>query len=227
MKSKLMRILALILVMSSLLSMFAVFASAEEADTEDNGGETEENPFELVYNRTYDEGWDIKNGMGMTGGTQTTFNIDYETTLEGKYNYFWRMTLGTTANEYVQIPGKNLNNVGSVIEFDMMTDDITSISNPIIIHTKDVGGSASTVTPINLLKILNNEVYLLGSSKPNFKMESSKWYRIQIIFDYTEATPVEDSELSETFKLTVNYGPADGSEKMKTFNNHFSQPFRL
>ena len=219
MKSKFMRILALILVMSSLLSMFAIFASAEEAGSDGTTEDEETSPFELIYHRTYDEGWDIKNGMGMTGGTQTTFDIDHESTLEGKYNYFWRMTLGTTSNEYVQIPGVGRGEVGSVIEFDMMTDDITSVSNPVIVHTKDVGGSSSTVTSLNLMKIVDNKVYLLGSSKAAFTMESSKWYRIQLIFDYTEAEKVEDTELSETFKLTLNYGPADGSSMMKTYNN--------
>ena len=66
MKSKFMRILSLILVMSSLLSMFAIYASADEA-TGSNGATdgAVEDTFSLLYYRTFDEGWDIKNGMSV------------------------------------------------------------------------------------------------------------------------------------------------------------------
>ena len=79
MKSKFLRILALILVMSSLLSMFAIFASAEETGTTEDETKEEQSPFRLVYNRTYDEGWDVVNGMTKTdqGNTgSTTFEIE-------------------------------------------------------------------------------------------------------------------------------------------------------
>ena len=211
MKSKFMRILALILVMSSLLSLFAIFASAEEAGTGETG-KTEEDPFTLMYHRTYDEGWDVKNGLSIQGGTNTKFEIDHNLTVRGKYNYFWRMTIGTTANEFLQLNGANTgNNVGSVIEFDFMADDITSLYNPIVVHTK--GASASDVTPLNLMKIVDNKVYILESSTPAFTMESEEWYRMQLVFDYTESEKLEGA--TETFKLYLYYGPADGSEPMK------------
>ena len=60
MKSKFLRILALILVMASMLSMFAIFASAEEnAETGTEGTEGEEDTFNLMYHRTFNEGWDM------------------------------------------------------------------------------------------------------------------------------------------------------------------------
>ena len=129
MKSKFLRILALILVMASMLSMFAIFASAEEnAETGTEGTEGEEDTFSLVYHRTFNEGWDMLNGMDKSGDLQKTkFEIDSEVTLQGKYNYFCRMTLGSTDNIFVQIDGAKKNNVGSVIEFDFMTDDTTSL----------------------------------------------------------------------------------------------------
>ena len=217
MKSKFLRILALILVMASMLSMFAIFASAEEnAETGTEGTEEEEDTFNLIYHRTFNEGWDMLNGVDKTGDLQKTkFEIDSEVTLQGKYNYFCRLTLGTTENHYIQIGGAKKDNVGSVIEFDFMTDDTTSLANPIIIHTLDSGDS-STVTPLNVFKIENNKVYLFGATTPAFTMVNETWYRMQIILDYTEAQLVEEGGLSETFKLTVNYGPADGSAPMKS-----------
>ena len=71
MKSKFMRILALILVISSLLSMFTIFASAAEAGTDGANGETEDS-FELIYNRTYDEGWDIGNVISQCISSERT-----------------------------------------------------------------------------------------------------------------------------------------------------------
>ena len=214
MKSKFLRILALILVMTSLLSMFVIFASAAEPTGTTGGNKEEEvDTFKLIYNRSFDEGWDMLNGTDKSSGDldKTRFDIDSEVTLMGKYNYFCRLTLGTTENRFVQINGDSKNVVGSVIEFDFMTDDLTSLSNPVIVHTK--GASASDVTPINLLKIVDNEVSIMGT--PAFTMVNETWYRMQLIFDYTEATSVEEDNPSETFKLTVKYGPADGSSPMK------------
>ena len=218
MKSKFLRILALILVMTSLLSMFVIFASAAEpAGTTGGNQEEEEDTFKLIYNRSFDEGWDMLNGTDKSSGNldKTRFDIDSEITLEGKYNYFCRLTLGTTENRFVQINGKKENKVGSVVEFDFMTDDLTSLANPIIIHTKDKNNDTSTLTPLNLLKIEENKVYILGDTEPAFTMVNETWYRMQIIFDYTEATLVEEGKLAETFKLTIKYGPADGSSPMK------------
>ena len=117
MKSKFLRILSLILVMSSLLSMFAIFATAEE--NSDNEGETEEeaSSFNLVYNRTYDEGWDVKNGMAVydQGSTGTsTFEIEYEETSDFKINYFWRLELNSRDNDYAQFAAGARSEVGAV-----------------------------------------------------------------------------------------------------------------
>ena len=215
MKSKFLRILALILVMSSLLSMFVIFASAAEpAGTTGGNEEEQENNFKLIYNRTFDEGWDMFNGASLQGsGAQTRFDIDSEITLQGKYNYFWRLTLGTTDNHFIQIPGGKDTETGSVIEFDFMTDDTTSLSNPVVVHT--TGATADDVTPINVLKIVDNKVYIAGESTSSFTMVNETWYRIQLIFDYTDSERVEAGSVSETFKLTIKYGPADGSSPMK------------
>ena len=195
MKSKFMRILALILVISSLLSMFTIFASAAEAGADGANGETEDS-FELIYNRTYDEGWDIGNGMTPSEGS-TSFVIDYEKLADNKYNYFWRMTSGA-ADEYVDLPGAARSEVGSVIEFDMMADDTVSFSNPVAVY------GASEVL-VNLMKIVDNGVYLMGAEESAFTMEASKWYRVQLIFDYTATGS------SDTYNLTVNFVPVDGS----------------
>ena len=66
MRNKFLRLLSLILVMSFLLSMFTIFANAEESEsTEDETEDTKENEITLVYNRHFGEGWGVPNGMDM------------------------------------------------------------------------------------------------------------------------------------------------------------------
>ena len=220
MKSIYSKILALILIMSSLISMFTIFATAEEADS--TGGEnteTEDKAFDLMYYRTFDDGLEAFKGASPNIKEQTEFVVDEGQTDDGRVNKFLRMIFGVssaTSHDYIDISGAGRADVGSVFEFDIMAEeDNTYAANPICIQTK--GGSASNTTPINLLNISDNKVSFLDGDKKvsnAFTMESEIWYRIQVIFDYTEAVQIENS-ISETFKVTIKYGLADGSEPMK------------
>ena len=79
MKSKLLRLIASLLIIASLVSLFAVFAAAETSEEETE--ETAKPSLEVLYNRTYDEGWDLWNGASKgnvpAGGSPFTF--EYET----------------------------------------------------------------------------------------------------------------------------------------------------
>ena len=234
MKSKFLRILALILVMSSLISMFAIFAGAETAGGNASEEDQPEDTFRLLYNRTYDEGWDIKNGMelndqGSTGST--TFKIDHEETLDFETNYFWRLELDSSDNDFVQLNCGGGNEVGAVLEFDVMTDDVCNFSN--VVHFGTKGGSSALRSNYNFMRVVNNDVYLMFDyiTEPAFKLDTN-WMRIQMVFDYTyEKYPiihgvdtdkeiVEKNELNDKwFKLYVYYGPANGSAPMKLLGN--------
>ena len=233
MKSKLLRILALILVMSSLLSMFAIFASAEE--TGETEGETEEDSnFRLVYHRTFDEGWDIKNGMavydqGSTG--TTTFEIEYEETPDFKINYFWRIELNSKDNDYAQFSPGDRAEVGAVFEIDVKSDDVCNFDNVITFGTK--GTSSSERSDYKFLTVEENKVYLMKdvvpSTEPAFVL-SNDWTRLQIVFDYTyEHAPAPDHEETEEEKLAreqennkwfqayIYYGDPEKPEDMTLF----------
>ena len=221
MKSIYSKILALILIMSSLISMFTIFATAEEADGTGSGnGENKEDSVALMYYRTFDDGLEALKGASPNIKEQTEFVVDEGQTDEGRINKFMRMIFGVTSSgshDYIDIAGANRSEVGSVFEFDIMTEeDSTNAANPVCIQTK--GGSASAVTPINLFTIKDNKVSFLENKYTNvFTMESEVWYRIQVIFDYTSASQIENS-ISETFNVIVKYGPADGSDPMKVLN---------
>ena len=219
MKSIYSKILALILVLSSLISMVTVFVTAEEAgSTEGETGSTEDKLFDLMFYRTFDDGLEINKGFSTVNKTdQTEFLVDEGQNDEGRLNKFMRIVFGitsSTGHDYMDISGANRSDIGSVFEFDIMTEeDSTYASNPVCIQTK--GASASNVTPINVFSIKDNKVSFLENKFANvFTMEAEVWYKIQVILDYTEATQKENSS-EETFKLTIKYGPADGSDPMK------------
>ena len=218
MKSKFLRILALILVMSSLLSMFAIFANAEESEsTEDETEGTEEEGITLLYNRHFGEGWNVDNGMdvldqGSTGST--TFTIDREGT-----NYFWRLELNSSDNDYAELNAGANQEIGTVFEFDVKSDDTCNFTNVVSFITKDNG------TNISFMKIENNKVYFMEGSAPAFELTNS-WMRIQIIFDYTYQVHTEEYinslpdaaskdkarlENENSFRMYIYYGAASGS----------------
>jgi hypothetical protein len=219
MKSIYSKILALILVMSSLLSMCAIFVTAEEANgTGSENGETTDKAVDLMYYRTFDDGLDVFKGASSNRKEQTEFVVDEGQTDEGRLNKFMRIVFGITSSDghdYMDIQGAGRADVGTVFEFDIMTEeDSTNAANPICIQTK--GASTSALTPINVFNIKDNKVSFLGKAEYAnvFTMEAEVWYKIQVILDYTEATQKENSS-EETFKLTIKYGLADGSEPMK------------
>ena len=237
MKSKFQRILALILVMSSLLSMFTIFASADEtagAETDTEG--TVSDSFKLLYYRTYDEGWGVDNGLKVTDqttgdGGHTRFVIDSEEdAVDFTKNYFWRLELDSNDNDYASLNFTNNTKVGTVLEFDVKSDDICNFSN--VIHFGTTGDSSSR-SNYDFMRVVDNQVYLMsngdhtgGSDEPAFELTNS-WTRIQLIFDFTYQKNEITEDLSQSeknalelenskyFLMYVYIGPADGSAPME------------
>ena len=233
MKSKFLRIISLILVMSSLLSMFAIFASA--ADVADEEGENKDDPFRLVYYRTYDEGWDIKNGLSHTDnpGTGTSAaTIEYEETADFKINYFWRFELNSKDNDFYQFNAGARDEVGAVFEFDVKSDDVTNFENVITFGTK--GSDSATRSDYKFFTVVENKVYFMKDmfkdADPVFEL-SNDWTRVQMVFDFTyEHDPILDTDSeadalakNETnkkwFQLSIYYGTPDDQDSMTLFND--------
>ena len=148
MKSKLLRILSLILVLASLLSMFSVFAYADGdvgggVDGGQNGSAggnpgAELTPldkvlevypdFSLVYQRNFEEGWAVNNGMDWVD-RGSFVGVNYEMTADYYYNYFMRFTVGSSEHSYLQLNFDDSNNLGTVLEFDIMSDDYCHLPN--------------------------------------------------------------------------------------------------
>ena len=194
MKSKFLRMLALVLVIASLVSAFAVFASAEDAD-----GETGTEPDvgtggpDILYNRTFDEGWDIENG-GDVGNPGSIITFEYETASDYTNNYFWRLEVQGPANTFVEMKFRENDHIGSVMEFDLKSDDWASV--PGFLHFGTSGTPSSARNNYNLLTIDNNNVYTYSVPSPDtdsgtsmistpIATLSNEWTHFAIVWDYT------------------------------------------
>ncbi len=229
MKSKFLRMISMILILASLFSLFSVvLATAESVDLTDDTDDTtddtassssDKDAITLLYNRTYDEGWDIENGMTMPDkGRGSYFTIDYETSYDFSYNYFFRFEVGSKLNGYTELTYNGASGVGSVLEFDIKTDDITNINS--LIQFGSLGGSDSVRSDYTLMSIVNNEVQLFSDKNVQDDKEYSdvsayvkeyygvetgkqytpftlgnKWMTFKLVFDYTYVhEPILDTD---------------------------------
>ena len=122
-KMKFSRWLSLLLILSFLLSFGLVYVGAEET-----GDETEEDEpaVELIYHRTYDEGWNYTNGVS-DNRKENNFFIDYEITSSYDYNYFWRMEVTNAQDGYAELTVPIVTAGATVIAFDAMSDDYANV----------------------------------------------------------------------------------------------------
>ena len=231
----------MILIFSFLISMLTVFAYADEEVTEEEEETTKDETFQLLYNRTYDEGWAVSNGMSYTpnGSMATTFEIEYETTLEYDYNYFWRLEIGATANSFMQLsPAYSVARVGAVLEFDIKTDDICNMYN--VVNFGTIGDTAAARSDYQLLSVWENQVYILRDGDyTGFKTEENalpvatlgdEWMTFKFVFDYDYVhVPILETDSEEVihektlennkwFQLYVYYGVAGSNDELTLWN---------
>ncbi len=222
MKSKLLRLVATILILASLVSMFAIFAAAETSDEETE--EPAKPDLEVVYNRTYDEGWDLWNGASSgnipTGSYPVTF--EYENNADYSYNYFWRFTVDSANNVFAQFPLENNDKVGTVFELDIKSDDWTNISR--LIHFGTVGATASDRNNYDLVSVVDNKLYFHEvtdveapstsmASTPAFEL-SNEWMHIAFVFNYDyDSDGDPETEEKTYFEYSIYYGPTDEYRK--------------
>ncbi len=213
MNSWLKRLLSLLLAITISVSCFAVFAAAEVSE---GGAEDGEQPtFEptVAYNRDFDDGWGIFNGLGNESAQKKlhNFNIDKEVTSDYSYNYFARfevadtMLLGKPAEQtdgYAQLSFEKLNYPHTqhvIIEFDIKIDDICNLGNILYMRTEGGNGVGVNVT---LLAINNNRLFVFPN---NVKGQEgyefgSEWMHVVVDLDYTnpDYSPTDHVDVSIT-----------------------------
>ena len=138
MKKKFNKIISAILLIASLISVLSVFASASEAPIDEDQTEDSENTgidlsqLELLYNRTYEDGWDYTNGFSnfVNSSKEKVHKsyIDYEETVTSKYNYFWRIeATDSTSASTTALSVTELRTSGTVVQFKIKADDACNL----------------------------------------------------------------------------------------------------
>ena len=230
MKSWHKRLLSLILALSMLLSCFTVLVFADDEGSE----ETEDvlTPV-VVYNRDFQDGWGVFNGLGTEKSQMKkhNFHIDKEVTSDYSYNYFARfevtdsMALGQAASAtdgFAQLSFETLNyphNNHLFVEFDIMIDDLCDLGNILYLRTN---GGNGVGTNMQLLTIRNEKLYVLPSqysSQEGIPM-TSEWLHVVMDFDYTNP----DYDPESHFDLTVTVGDYDPfTASINTSEGHSGQ----
>jgi hypothetical protein len=179
MQRKMAKLLSFLLIFTILLSCLSVFSFA----TTDGEEEENESTLQVVLNRTFDEGWDINNGINYQPKSQK-IEIDHEMNVDYSYNHFVRYTCevasGADTDGCLEFNiGDNRYSGGAVIEFDMKSDKITTLS---AVGYYLTSGNASIRNYVPMMHITDNVLY--GSfGTGNFKMGTltNRWLHIAMV----------------------------------------------
>ncbi len=221
MKNKFKKIISSILIFSFLVAAFSVFSFAETTDEE--GSEENTDNLSVLYNRSYEEGWDWTNGFAYRSISTNTVTIDHEEDSLGKYNYFVRYeaTSNNAANTRINFGteavthGSKANVPGTVIELSVKADDVAHLGT-IAYLTTSVG--RDTVKLIDINK--NGELLLfngVGGGNLNIGKLENEWVNLAFIFDWSQTDFVckvlvghgLNGEYVETYDLKMQYVDAD------------------
>ena len=171
MKKTFPKIISSLLSLSFLVSAFGFFSFANEEISE-----SENETFNLEVYRTFDEGWDIDNGLRKSGSLE--FSVDHEEHSDFTYNYFARIKCTEKAEGYMESSFKSIPySGGAVMEFDFKIDSYTDFG---VLAYFLSGGNSTTRAYQEFLNINDN---ILGVF--NFKIGMPRdWMHLAFVFDF-------------------------------------------
>ncbi len=199
MKNKLTKIISTILIVTFLVSTFSIFAFANDSSS------GSEESTELVYmlNRTFDEGWDVDNGLKVTSN-DNKFYVDYEVSSDYSYNYFARFEAVNASEAYAEINFKTAGQIqqknGSVVKISFKVDDFFNIAGP----TDSIGtifyGRTGYNMDVSFLAIKDGKLVAYTDKTATsytelFQLEND-WVDVAFVFDWDKTD----------FNYTVYYG---------------------
>lgn len=209
MKNKLSKIISSLLILSFLIAAFSVFSFAEDTagDSTTGSGDSTEN-MTVLFNRTFEDGWDYKNGFQYVSLGNNNACIDFEEDALGKYNYYVRFEALSTSALNARINfgadavthGSKANVPGTVVEFSVKADDVAKLGNIVRMTT------AVNRKDINMLDInADGELVVFKGytgGDLNLGVLGNEWVNIAYIFDW------QQDDLAVTVK--VGYGLGNG-----------------
>ncbi len=168
------RIISLILTLATLVSVFSVFAFA--SDTADDDTATE--ALNVVFNRTFDEGWDYDNGMVADFLRENKANIAYEL-VGSAYNHYLRLEKTNTNVAYLYVDTASLDKTGKTfVEFDLASSLENNMGQAVRVN---VGGGIKT-----LVEFTADGMYVLGENVGHIGY-AMKWEKLSFVFDFDYA----------------------------------------
>ena len=183
MKGTSKRLLAFLLMLTLLVSMLSVFATATDEETE--GTEEPEEVVTMYLNRTFDEGWEADNGFSWNSASVpgAKFFVDNETALDYSKNYFARLEFGdrsvTNGDHYMAFGLSEFKDY-IVMQLKLKVDDSFNYAARIC-YSQIKSGTGQN----NLLTLSKNEIGVCGVKVAD---TSHEWVTITYIFDYTQNT---------------------------------------
>ncbi len=181
------RLISLILTLSILVSAFSVFAFATDA----TDGDTASDTLNVVYNRTFDEGWDYNNGVVSDFLRENKAGISYEL-VNSAYNHYMRLEkTNTNAPAYLYVDTAALDKTGKTfIEFDIASAYLNGMGQAVRVN---VGGSIKTLVEF---KDSDNDaddgMYILGTNVGHMDY-AMKWEKLSFVIDFDYADDVIDA----------------------------------
>ncbi|MBR7116614.1 MAG: heparinase II/III family protein [Clostridia bacterium] len=165
------RFVSLILTLSILLSLFSVFAFAEEAA--DGVSDSE---LSIAYNRAFSEGWDYTNGIVDALAKGNTARLAYEYR-NSTYNYYLRLEKQNTKVSYLYIDteGRLAETGKTFIEFDVTSGEDCAIGQAVRVS---VSGDIKT-----LVEFRDDGMYVLGENVGS-AVYAMKWESLAFEFDF-------------------------------------------
>ena len=204
MKKRFNRIISAILVLASLLSLFAVFAMADDTVATVNE-ETEEpvdtSRLEIICRRNYEEGWEYTNGFSKI--TNHNAYVDYEETVTYKYNYFWRIEASTSTKEGTSTLDFKNNTIierGTIVSFKIKADDACDLGKILSMTTQNKKA-------IPLLYIKGTTLYAFENGNKNLAIGEldNEWLSLTFVFDW-DARVAGGADDDTIFTCRLYYG---------------------
>ncbi len=169
------KLISLLLTLSILVSTFSIFAFADETNA-DEALDT----LNVVYNRTFEEGWDYNNGISSSFAQGNKVGVTYEYT-GSSYNHYLRLDKLNTKVGYVHIDteGRLPTEGKSFIQLDVLTPDTSSFGQAVRVS---VQGNLKT-----LVEFKADGMYVLGKNvgRPAYPMQ---WQSLAFAFDFDYGT---------------------------------------
>lgn len=204
------RLLALILLLSIVISMFAVFSYAN-TETEEESKQTSDDAT-VIYNRGFGEGWNYDNGLTKLVDGNAEYNITYVKRSASNYDYYLEVKAVDGTESYREISaGDSIPEGGKeYITFDFWAPSGIDLGGAVIATT---AGNAFEREYLYLLSFSKGDIYVLGEKVGE---ADDAWHHVAIEIDFDYAKNNSDAAEGE-FLVNLFYDSAS-RETAKTLD---------